>query len=321
MEVARTATGRAVGKVDVETSSVNGYALSPDGAWLAVVGSAPGDGHPLALYGVTDGKKAGGFTPYPKGGGPDKYKLPDLVWAAFLGPDKLMTVNESGGYDVWSVPGLKRVSGKQSGEPGNYTKLAVNGFTHTPTNFAVTPDGKTLAVLDGTRFVFLNPSTGNEIALTDPFTAPGSPATFYGAALTPDGGRLACYCVLSASGQTVTAVVVWDARTGRRLSLAVLPKGGSAAGLAWLGPDHLALWQGGIASAEVMAVASGEIVANVRVVTGGKLGTVPPDDRLWAVTPGGVLDRAGPKLVRGSLPAGFRPRTIFDLDAAGLVAK
>ena len=322
VDVAKTATGRAVGKVDVELTSVNSYALSPDGAYLAVVGSAPGDGHPLAVYSVADGKRVGRFTPYPKGGA-DKYKLPDLVWAAFLGPDQLMTVNESGGYDVWSVPALKRVSGKPSGEPGNYTRLAVNGFTHTPTNFAVTPDGKTLAVLDGTRFVILDPITGNEIALTDPFTAPGSPASYYGTALTADGGRLACFCSLSASGQNLTVVAVWDARTGRRLSLAKLPQTGSAAGLAWLGPDHLALWQGGIGSAEVMAVATGEIVANIRGATGAKFGTVPPDDRLWGVTPGGLLDRtgAGPQLVRDALPTDFRPRTIFDFGPAGLVAK
>lgn len=323
IDVAKTATGKPVGAVEIDTASVNAYALTADGSRLAVLGSAPGDGHPVAVYSVADGKQLGRFTPYPRGG-PNSYKLPELVWVTFLAADKLLTLTSSGGFDVWSVPGLKRLSGVPSGEPGNYTRLAVNGFTHTPTNFALTPDNKTLAVLNGKGFSFYDLSTGRETAVTDPFTTPGSPATFYGTAFHPDGRRLACFCSLSASGQRLTAVGVWDAKTGQRLSLALLKDAApSAAGLAWWGPNHLALWQGGMGSADVMAVDTGAVVASVRVETGGKTAAVPPDGRLWAVTPGGLLDRTktGPRLVAADLPAEFIPRTIFDLGPNGLKAK
>lgn len=322
VDVARTATGKAVGAVEVDITSVNAYALSADGSRLAVLGSAPGDGHPVAVYSVADGKRLGRFTPYPRGG-PNSSKLPELIWVTFLGPDKLLTLTNSGGFDVWSVPALKRVSGVASGEPGNYTRLDVNGFTHTPTNFALTPDNKTLAVLNGKGFSFYDLTTGRETAITDPFTTPGSPANFYGTALRPDGGRLACFCSLSASGQRLTAVAVWDAKTGKRLSLALLKDAPSAAGLAWWGPNHLALWQGGTASADVMAVDTGEVVASVRLPAGGRVATVPPDGRLWAVTAGGLLDstKTGPRLVAADLPAEFIPRTIFEFNADGLKAK
>ena len=317
ISVVKTPTGRAVGTTVKVGISDTGFAVSPDGKWAAVVGSAPGAGNPVSVYEVATGKEAKAFTPYPRGGGAG-LRAPQLQWVSFVGPDRLLTINEASGFDVWTVPGGERVGGQPGRQGYAGPLLAVNGFTHTPTNFALTPDGKTLALFNGAGFSIIDTATGKETARTPPFMKDRSPANFFATAFSPDGARLACFCKTYMPDK-FDGILVWDAKTGKRLT-AVSPKGvSSASGFAWWGGDHLTLWQGGIASADVLELRSGEVVGKVKFAKTGKVATVPPDGQLWGTAGGVLFDpvTGATVLFHHPAPKSIRPGTTFEIDDTG----
>src|SRR5262245_3203393 len=141
IDVVDTVNGKERGQIVTEATSINGVAVSSDGKWAVVVESAPSDGDRVVLYDVATGKSAGKFAPYGKHRGPG-VTVPNLVWTQFVAPDRLLTITEASGFDVWSVPKLERVAGQPPRGPHALPRVDVNGFTRSPTNFAVTRDGK-----------------------------------------------------------------------------------------------------------------------------------------------------------------------------------
>ncbi|MDB5310961.1 MAG: hypothetical protein JWO38_5163 [Gemmataceae bacterium] len=319
IDVVKTATGEARGQILVDSVTDKEFAASPDGKWLAVVGSAPFEGNPLTLYAVANGQQVHQVTPYPRT--PATLSVPDLIWTAFLPENQLLTINTGGGFDVWSVPGLKRTAGSPPGLTSGPV-LVVNGFTHTPTNFALTPDGKTLALFNGTGFTFYDPATATETARTEPVMKAGGSANFSGAALQADGSRFACPFT-TFTPKATAALGVWDAKTGQRMSASSPKNTLGIAGFGWWGSNHLLLWQGGISTADVLNVESGQAVGRVKFKGIGKVGTVAPSDKLWGVTGGVSYDpvNGAAYLLKADAPATIPPGTQFELSPGGLWVK
>ena len=306
IDVVETVNGKARGRVLTEASSINGVAVSPDGKWAAVVESAPSDGDRVVVYDVATGNGAGKFTPYGKHRGP--VHVPNLVWTQFVAPDRLLTITETSGFDVWSVPKFDRIAGQPPRGPHALPRVDANGFTRSPTNFAVSRDGKTLALFNGTGFTFYDTGTSAAKGQTEPIMKEGGSSTFWGAAMRADGSRFACYFG-SYSAKDEISIAVWEVPTGRRVSTARPGKQAHAAGMAWWGPDHLVYWQGGLSNADIVEVATGDVVGKVQFKDIGVIGTVPPTDGLWGLTPSSRIARENtdPILVRGVAIPKFRP--------------
>jgi hypothetical protein len=303
IEVFKISSGEEKGRIVTRSSSIDGYALSPDGAYVAEVNSAPFEGNAVTVYRTSDGQAANKFTPYPRS--PRTLgQVPALSWIGFLPGNKLLSINERGGYDVWSVPDGQKLHGKDGALTGGQS-LRRNGFTHTTTNFAITPDGKTLAIFDGTGFTFVNPITGEELGRTEPFTARGRSFNSWGCALNSDGTRLAFHRSQN-RGSTFT---VWDVKTGKQLS-EVASESTSSAGFCWWGADHVLIQQGGIASADVVSLSTGGVVGKVCFPGIGKLGPTGPGDCLWGYTEG--------TLIRARAPSQIRPGTTFEIVPTGI---
>jgi hypothetical protein len=318
--VAKTKTGELVGRVTVPFADAgHGYAVAPGGRYAAARGSAPFDGDPLVLYDVPSGKSYR-FTPYPKKGAA---LTPDLVGFGFAGPDQLVTVHAASGFDVWQLPGMRRVAGAPGRPPNALPPIPPAGIGGSGLGHALSADGKTLAVFNGAGFSFHDTATGTARARTEALLAPGGLSmNFWGAAFNAAGTKLACLCTVH-TPKSVTGLLVWDAATGQRLSFADAGTK-TGFGLGWWGPNHVVVWEGGQGSAEALAVATGQPAGRVEVdIPGGShvLAPATPGDELWFVygglgfEPGGAaprLARVPPLAGRGSVlvlgPAGPRWR-------------
>jgi hypothetical protein len=315
--VARSSTGEAVGTVEVPFQPENGMALSPDGKRLAVMGLAPFDGHPVTLFEVGKAGPGVKFTPYGKG--KDGVRGPALVFIGFAGHDRMITVNESSGFDIWSVPSLKRLAG-QPGRPASSTPFVSNfGVGYSPLNLGLAPDGKTLAVFDGTAFTFYDTATAAPKARTQPIIQPNGSINFWGSAMTADGTKFACICSVY-SPKEASALLVWDTASGKRLTTTNLSQGGGG-GFGWWGPDHLALFQGGQAQVDVMSIQSGKVASHVQgqglMIL--RIAAATPGDKLWYVvdSPGFDPRGAAPVLVKVPIPPHLRSRLTIGPDGLG----
>lgn len=281
LTVAKVGTGELVGRCRIALKDTNhGYAIAPGGRYAAVKGSAPFEGDPLLLYDLKT-NQAYRFTPYSK---KTAITNPGLIGFAFVGPDRLLTVHETSGFDVWQLPGMARVCGVPGRPPSSIPFVAINHFSRVPVNFGLTADGKRLAVFDGNGFSFHDTATAARTAKTDPVLPAGMLSmNFWGAAFNADGSKFACLCSVPGP-QGGNAALVWETATGKRVTGLNIGNGHTGAGFGWWGPDHLALWQGGTMGADQLSLRTGEKAAKVRVEHTGLqqcLATTTPGDRLW----------------------------------------
>jgi hypothetical protein len=181
-------SGRTLGRTEL-TGLSDPVALSPDAARVLTIDSR--DHRRLDVYSTTDTGHVAGWRPYDKELSDDEKAV---VWADFLSPDQVLTVNRAGVLVLWSIPDCKAVyvaGGACEGAP------------------VLSPARKYLAAhLRGT-FRFLNPSSGELMgeAQTPASTSSGR-AELKGAAFQADGAGL----VALIGGQQV---VWWDLSTGR----------------------------------------------------------------------------------------------------------
>jgi hypothetical protein len=298
IDVARAATGEAVGTVEVGFAANNGLALSPDGKLIAVRGDTAYAGDPVTIFPVDRRGPGTKFVPYPTGNGGDR--LP-LAWVGFVGPGRLITVNDRSGFDVWSVPGLKRLCGQPPRRAGSTPFVSSAGIGWSPQNLALAEDGKTLALFDGTGFTFYDTATATPKAKTEPLIRPGGSANFWGSAVRADGTRFACSCSVYDPKGT-TALFVWDVATGKRLSATPVPEATGSGGFGWWGPDHLLLYGALQMSAEVWSFEHGRVVSEIRALGTAniRIAAATPGDKLWFVFDGSALDPRGvaPVLVK-----------------------
>ncbi len=244
VDVVKAATGKAVGQIKTDNAADRDYAISPDGNMLAVLRSKPFEGNSVSLFSVANGQEQKQFTPYPKGSG--NITAPDLIWISFVSKELLITINSGGGFDLWSVPDLKRTAGiAASLKAGN--RIDVNGFTHSPKNFSLSIDGKSLVIFNGSGFSFYETETAKEAFRTKDVMKPGNSILASAAAFSPDGKRFASYYQTFGEG-AVTSLSIWDSKTGNLLSSSLQTKSKAPAGFAWWGSNHLLFWEGGIAT-------------------------------------------------------------------------
>jgi hypothetical protein len=173
-------------------------------------------------------------------------------------------------------------------------------------------------MFDGSGFTFHDTVTATAKARTEPVLRPKTATNFWGAALRADGTRfVSLYSVYSPKSETFVAV--WDVATGKRVSTTPTALV-SASGCGWWGPDHLLLYKGGQASAEVFSIQTAQVVASLQSQGGRiKIAAATPGDKLWYVIDGSSFDRdrAAPVLVKLSPPAAFRA-TKFTIGPDGL---
>ena len=319
VDIVQTPTGKAAGQVTIEEIADDGFALAPDAKHFASIAPTPFEGDSVSLYSVADNKLLKRFRPYPK---KNDITTPNLIWVGFTAPNRIMTVNEGGGFDLWSVPAFERVAGATNKiKPG--LRVSVNGFTHSPDNFALSADGQTIAMFNGAGFTFYNATTAAEIGRTEDLVTGTNSAVFSGAAFSPDGATFACYFQVFGQGGT-TNLKLWNAKTGADAGGGVVGKTVSApAGFAWWGSKHLVFWEGGIGSGRVFDIAKREMAGKVRAVGSGKFGTVPPNGELWAVTGTGRFgpDEKSMFLVRAAPPAAISTGSEWEIGGQGLVLK
>ena len=319
IDIVKLANGDVQGQVLTDSVTDTGYSLSPDGKLLAILGSAPFEGNPVSLYTVADGKEVSTTTLYPKKA--DQVLVPDLIWVGFTSKDQLLSITGDGGFDLWSVPGMKRTTGMKGALKGG-SHLGVNGFTHTPENFSLSNDGKTLALFNGMGFSFYDIATATETGRTEDFMKAGESTVFSGSAISPDGKRFACYFQKFEIGGT-TELRVWDAKTGKNVSGGPVTKAGFPAGLAWWGSNHVVFWDGAHASGLVFSLETGQASGRLKTSIPGRFATVLPDGQLWGVVGGSSYEpvKGAAFLVRASPPASLQPNTQCELTPDGLKVK
>ncbi|MFO0799132.1 MAG: hypothetical protein U0804_16815 [Gemmataceae bacterium] len=303
LTVAKTKTGERVGTVQIDTKDGNhGYALAPGGRFVAVRGSEPFNGDPVVLFDVPSGHSTR-FTPYKRS--PATITEPNLVAVAFTGPDRLVTFNERSGFDVWQLPGLKRLGGQAARPKNQFVPLGTAGVGWNPKNYGASEDGRTIAVFDGTGFSFFDGTTAEPRAKTEAACKENQSMNFWAAAFSADGKRFACL-MSQFQGREGAALVVWDAASGKRVSAAALAPNETAPGLGWWGSNHVAVWQGGLGAAKVFDVQTGRPVADVK--TDGRSGRQiiaawTPADKLWYSFDGPGFRATGAAPVIQSIPA------------------
>jgi WD40 repeat protein len=279
LTVAHVKTGALIGRVTLPNGeSVSGIAVGPTGRFAAVHVSAPGSGDVVVLHELASNTAAKRFTPYSRKGA---ITNPDLAFVGFVGPDRLLTAHQTSGFDVWQLPDMTKVCGVPGRPKDAAPKLERNGFSMRCKNAALSPDGKTFAMYDAGGFSFFDTTTAQRTAQTPAFI-PGRSANFWAAAFSPDGKRFAATTSYF-TPQQVSSIQVWDVASGKRLSAAAVEPLKTGTAMAFWGPDHVILAQGGYGSVDVMAVATGEVVAKVDARTSGSSQMIAPD------APGGAL--------------------------------
>lgn len=256
--IAKTKTGEAVGRITIPIGdSPMGYAVAPGGKYAAARLSPAGGGDVVILYDVPSGQSYR-FTPYPRAAG---RLSASLVGVGFTAPDRLLTVHETSGFDVWQLPKMTRVCGNPGRPPATTPPVGINYSSDRPVNYGITPDGKTFAVFDGTGFSFFDTTTAERKAKTEQIQS-GLSANFWGAAFTADGTKFACLCSVY-NPQSTNGLFVWETATGKRVSMTAVAPGKWGTGLAWCGSNQVMIGKGGNGQADIMSVANGEVVGTV----------------------------------------------------------
>ena len=193
-------TGDKVGTVSTNFVVANTWALSPDGASLAVLQWSP---RLLIVWDVKSGRRLGEIS----------VEVGVSEFAAFLSPDRLAAIDGSRGLKVFSVPELREVqtlSPPKSGEPD-------------PWKFGFSPGGRYVAQTTRDSFEYghieiHDLTTGELVGRTKVGAAPQDPDRmlvngFFIQSLvfSPDGTELAA---LFAKGDQLGLVVI-DMATGQ----------------------------------------------------------------------------------------------------------
>ncbi|MBN9517778.1 hypothetical protein J0H58_04535 [bacterium] len=302
LTVARTKTGERVGRTQLKIGDDGAvFAVAPGGRYAGILSFSP-DGDAAVVVDVPAGNSYR-FTPYSKKA---NITNPGLIGFGFPAADRLLTVNQTSGFDVWEIPSMKRVCGHPGRPPSSIPFVANDGFSKCPVNYGLSADGKTFAVFDGAGFAFHDTATAALKAKTEPLLAPGMLSmNSWGCAFNAAGTRFAFMGTLHAPKQA-TGLLVWEPATGMRVSFTPVDHGKRGAGFAWWGPDHLAVWQGGRSEVEVMDVKTGQIVADVKLLTTGlqqSIATSTPGDKLWYTYNANRYDARMPAPCLVSVPA------------------
>jgi hypothetical protein len=301
----RAGTGEKVKTFPMPEPIANFGALSPDAKYLATLSTRSPNA--LRLIDTDTGQKVAEFTPNPSGPGKGADQSNLLHWAAFLATDRLLTVTNTGGYDVWSVPDLKRVGG-QPGVKIRLGDLAGPGADAVPNVASLSADRKTLARFNGTGVSVVDIATGNEIGRTQDIYKLGLNNLALHVALSPDAKRV--YTLLDVKvGSEQCRLVEFDVATGKRERERdlVLPKftvGPGQPGMYFWGSDHLVISHSRFDQRHIVHLPTMALLGPVIADAGGQYGAYNAlgdiGGRLWYL---GQEGAGKPTYLFGVLPS------------------
>lgn len=300
--------------------------LSPDGTRLASVSQQVENGKlvkRLGIWSLPDGKPVvQGWEPYPQE--QDFAKRRDLLWAYLLSSSQVLTVTQQGQCDVWEVPGKQRLAGMASEGPNLF--LTTNGFGHTATHFAISPDRKTLAIFNKEGFTFMDTASGKVAGKTASLANEGLWQNQWGVSFSPDGKTLAAYFFVSRQGAQQAGVLArWSVPDGQRQSLALLPAEiGFNGDLAFWGTSHVILWDGNLFKGKIYDPVKG-VGGRICEKRGfAKFVAQSYDAKVWGATPeiqGGLAFLSNVDFPQADLtqfPPQANPQRTWVLTPAGL---
>jgi WD40 repeat protein len=229
-----------IGTLHLNDAAARAYAVQPDGKQLAMMtSSGVGGTENLKVLAVADGAELKSFKLEAEGNPP---RPPRVIAIAFVGQDRLLTVVDTGGFDVHDTAVGKRLFGMAGPlksppmelPPGQVPVPELSGFS-------LAEDGKSMALFDGDGFTIYDPATGKQLGKTDRLKLDGKFA-LWGTALRPDGSRLAAAIRIGDKLTGTDILRVFDTATGKQLSEAPFKARDTfRARFAWCGPDFLAI--------------------------------------------------------------------------------
>jgi WD40 repeat protein len=248
------ATGKALGRVDFPSVS-DPIALSPDNSSFILRDSKLKDRLDLV---AADGKQITGWRPYEKDSPGDKA----VAWAAFLDPNRVLTVSDRGTLILWSLPKCKAVY---------VVENAFNGSS------ALSPDRSIVAGFDGRGLRVIDAETGAWKGEGASPTGLGPQAELKSLAFRPDGQALVALFKPS-------TVAVWNLKTGKVTvhNSLVMPSQGNSIFLA--DEDHVLLDHSSIINLNTKQVVW-------RFLLGSFIhpsAAIGPDGRTWAILRGTI---------------------------------
>jgi hypothetical protein len=242
-----------------------------------------------------------------------------LARLEFIAEDRLLTINQAGGMDLWKVPELQpmyHIAGKPA-----------RAFADPRIGLGVSFDRKTLAVFNRDGFELRDTATGalqRETARLAKFnTVDGCRGVAFGA----DGKTVAAALMVRQWDRPEEVLASWDVATGQLVSDARLPEGSGTAQVLWWSPKYMIV--GGATPAKesvALECPSGVPVRQMEAGYWQKNGLIAPnspDGRLWFVA--GTDDSTKAFLATVDMPEnerrieGDRPKERWWLTANGIM--
>jgi hypothetical protein len=293
--------------------------LSPGGTRLAY-----DDGQQVVIIvSAQDGREAARFRPYAPNPALGARDLPfEHLLARFdlIAENRLLTINQAGGMDVWTVPELQpvyHVPGKPARQLADPHQSL--GLSH---------DRKTLAIVNRDGFELRNTATGALLRETE------RPARFNavfgtgGVAFSADGKTLVAVVTVHQRNIPTPVLASWDVATGRCVSDAEMPERDIAvrSELLWWGPKYVVIRGASAKEGAALEWPSGAQVRQLEAGYWQKNGLIAPnspDGRLWFVA--GTDDSTKAFLATVDVPEnerrmeGDRPKERWWLTANGIM--
>ncbi len=217
-------------------------ALSPDGSRVAALRNISSSS--IGVWSVPEGREIlKEWKPY---AADTPGEIKEIVWTTFLAADRLLTVTRSGRVAVWSIPEAKALYDEKAATPGVAQSFLTDESTGLPSNFALSADGRTLALQQNLGVTLVDTSTGKSTGSLAGPAALGRSPKVKGMTFSPDGKRLAaCY----SSERSTDAkqphpggreLAIWDMASGRiGLSAKMIDDSSGSNSMCWWGDRHL----------------------------------------------------------------------------------
>jgi len=276
--------------------------LSPSGTRFAYEDNR-GD---VVIVSAQDGRVAARWRPYV----PNRFAAPGdlpfehaLARIEFVTEDRLLTVNQAGGMDLWTVPGLQPVY-HVAGKPGRE-------FSDPRVGLGLSLERKTLAVFNQDGFELRDTMTGalqRETVRPAKFNTVDSAG---GVAFSPNGKTVVAMLTIRRGGKETDVVLAgWEVATGRFISDIAVEKGQIIqfrSQLIWWGPNHVVARAGSPKEGLAVSWPGGQQVRQLEAGYRQKNGLIAPnspDGRLWFVA--GTEDSTAAFLTTVDMPENER---------------
>jgi hypothetical protein len=257
--------------------------LSPEGSLFAYEDTKDF----VAICSAVDGRQIARRKPYEKKEKPVANEHEALLARMeFVAEDRLVTVDQAGGLDLWSMPDFEPIQ--------HVAARTKSSFVNSQWGLAFSFDRKVLAVFNGEGFDLVNTATGDLIRKTGPLPEGGTIKSVCGVAFSADGSRLAALLgVQPEKGEPQAIEARYEVTTGKCAGTANLglfaAMESNFPNVAWWGPKHLLAWGKTRNQAHVAEAETGKGLRRIELGTKdqvGRFAAVSPDNRLWYAAAG-----------------------------------